>query len=53
MQAVPVALMRAAKHARELAEQTGTAFVVMRDGKLVSEVPQPSKNDNSASRNQP
>ena len=35
MQAVPIALMRAAKRARELARQTGTKLVVMREGKLV------------------
>lgn len=35
MQAVPIALMRAAQRARELARQTGTMLVVRRDGKLV------------------
>ena len=35
MQAVPIALMRAAQRARELARQTGTKLVVMREGKLV------------------
>ena len=37
MRAAPVALLRAARHAREIARQTGTAVVVMRDGKLVEE----------------
>lgn len=35
MQAVPIALMRAAQRARELARQTGTRLVVMHDGRLV------------------
>lgn len=35
MQAVPVALMRAAQRARELARQTGTKLVVVLDGKLM------------------
>jgi adenine/guanine phosphoribosyltransferase-like PRPP-binding protein len=47
MQAVPAALLRAGRRAREIARQTGTAMVVMRDGKLVeekvSEVPQVDK----------
>jgi LDH2 family malate/lactate/ureidoglycolate dehydrogenase len=37
MRAAPVALMRAARHAREVARQTGTAVVVVRDGNLVEE----------------
>jgi hypothetical protein len=37
MQAVPKALLRAAKRAREIARQTGTAVVVRRDGKLIEE----------------
>lgn len=37
MQAVPAALLRAARRAREIARQTGTAVVVVRDGKLVEE----------------
>jgi LDH2 family malate/lactate/ureidoglycolate dehydrogenase len=37
MQAAPQALLRAARRARELARQTGTAVVVMRDGRLVEE----------------
>jgi hypothetical protein len=43
MQNAPKALVRAAKRAREIAQQTGTAIVVMRDGKLVREFPQPAK----------
>lgn len=35
MQAVPIALMRAAQRARELARQTGTKLVVVHDGKLM------------------
>jgi sensor histidine kinase regulating citrate/malate metabolism len=41
MQNAPKALARAAKRAKELARQTGTEFVVMRDGKLIREIPQP------------
>ena len=37
MQAVPKALLRAARRVREIARQTGTAVVVMRDGKLIEE----------------
>ena len=37
------ALARAAKRARQLAKQTGTEFVVVRDGKLVREVPKDDK----------
>ncbi len=37
MQAVPAALLRAGQRAREIARQTGTAVVVMRDGKLFEE----------------
>lgn len=37
MQAVPKALQRAARRAREIARQTGTALVIVRDGKLVEE----------------
>lgn len=33
------ALLRAAQRARELARQTGTKIVVMRDGELVKEIP--------------
>lgn len=37
MQAAPAALLRAAQRAREIARQTGTALVIMRDGKLVED----------------
>lgn len=37
MQAVPAALLRAAHRAREVARQTHTAVVVMREGRLVEE----------------
>jgi hypothetical protein len=37
MQTAPAALLRAGRRAREIARQTGTAVVVMRDGKLVEE----------------
>ncbi len=37
------ALIRAGKRARELAAQTGTRIVVVRDGKLVREVPEPEQ----------
>lgn len=37
MQAVPAALLRAARRAREIARQTNTAIVIVRDGKLVEE----------------
>ena len=37
MQAVPAALLRAARRAREIARQTGTAVVVRRGDKLVEE----------------
>ena len=37
MQAAPAALLRAALRARELARQTGTPLVIVRDGELVEE----------------
>ncbi len=37
MQAVPRALVRAAKRAREIARRTGTPLVIVRDGVLVEE----------------
>jgi hypothetical protein len=42
MQAVPVALARAAQRAREIAARTGTPLVVARDGKLVEAAVQPA-----------
>ena len=38
MQAVPAALARAAQRAREIAAQTGTPLIVVRDGKLIEEM---------------
>lgn len=40
MQKAPAALLRAAKRARQLAQETGSELVVVRNGKLVREVPQ-------------
>lgn len=37
MQAVPRALLRAAKRAREIARQTNTPLIVVRDGVTVEE----------------
>lgn len=37
MQAAPRALLRAARRAREIARQTGTPIVIVRDGVLVEE----------------
>ena len=37
MQGVDAALLRAAQRAREIARQTGTAIVIVRDGALVEE----------------
>lgn len=37
MKAAPAALLRAARAARELARQTGTAIVIVRDGILIEE----------------
>ncbi|CAN5281348.1 hypothetical protein BH11CYA1_BH11CYA1_28060 [soil metagenome] len=39
MQNATAALRRAAKRARQIAAQTGTAVVVIREGKLVREIP--------------
>jgi hypothetical protein len=41
MQAAPVALARAAQRAREIAMQTGTPLVVVREGKLIEAVALP------------
>jgi len=38
MQAAPAALLRASLRAREIARQTNTAIVFVRDGKLVEEI---------------
>ena len=45
MQGAINALIRARKSAWELAARTGTAFVVMRDGKLVEEYPKPGQKE--------
>jgi hypothetical protein len=37
MQAAPRALLRAARRAREIALQTGTGIVIVRDGVIVEE----------------
>jgi hypothetical protein len=37
MQAVPKALLRAARRAREIARQHGTGIIVVRDGVLLEE----------------
>ena len=37
MQGAPKALLRAARRAREIARQTNTAIVIVRDGKIVEE----------------
>lgn len=42
------ALRRAAQRARELARQTGTMIVVMRDGELVKETPADEPKSESA-----
>lgn len=38
MQGAPRALLRAARRAREIARQTNTPLIIVRDGKLVAEV---------------
>jgi hypothetical protein len=45
MQNAPKALVRAAEKARQLAKQTQTAVVVVRDGKLIREIPKPDSQD--------
>jgi hypothetical protein len=35
MQAAPIAMLRAAQRAREIAQQTNTPLVLMRDGVLI------------------
>ncbi len=46
------ALRRAAKRAREIARETGTAIVVIRDGKLVREIlPSKDRRDTTAGTN--
>lgn len=50
MQKATDALIRAGKRARKLAKQTGTEFVVIRDGKLIREIPQPPKTNEHQSQ---
>jgi hypothetical protein len=38
MRGATIALQRAARHARELAERTGTACWIMRDGRIVDAI---------------
>ena len=45
MQAAPKALLRAARRARDIARRTGTALVVVRDGKLTEEPVAPEQDD--------
>ena len=48
MQEAPRALLRAARRAREIARQTGTGVVVLRDGKIVEESPDDDADDPAA-----
>jgi hypothetical protein len=41
MENATAALIRAAERAREIARQTGTAVIYIKDGKLVREIPKP------------
>jgi len=50
MRGAPEALLRAARRAREVARQTGTAVVIIRDGKLIEEREEPSTPGRSAER---
>ena len=50
MRAAPLALLRAAKRAREIARQTNTAIVIMRDGQLVEEKVTELESDMSSGR---
>jgi hypothetical protein len=42
MQKATAALIRAGKRARQIAQQTGTAVIVIRDGLLIREIPKAS-----------
>jgi hypothetical protein len=48
MQAVPHALLRAANRAREIARQTGTRLVIVRDGVLMEIDPDDPRLDDEA-----
>jgi hypothetical protein len=41
MEGATAALKRAAIRARQIAQQTGTAVVIIRNGQLIREIPQP------------
>lgn len=47
MQAVPKALLRAARRAREIARQTRTPLVIVRDGSLIEEEVPSERDDNT------
>lgn len=48
MQAAPAALLRAARRAREIARQTNTAIVIVREGVLIEE--RVERQDDSSAR---
>jgi hypothetical protein len=50
MQAAPLALLRAARRARQIARETGTAIVIVRDGVLVEERVTTSDDEGQAPR---
>ena len=50
MENATIALIRAAKRARQLAAQTHTEIVVIRDGKLVREIPKLEQSDKESER---
>jgi hypothetical protein len=50
MENATIALIRAAKRARQLAAQTGTELVVMRNGKLVREIPKLEQPDQDTAK---
>jgi hypothetical protein len=50
MQSAPLALLRAARRAREVARQTNTAIVIVRDGVLVEERVTESEEESDALR---
>ena len=45
MQGAPIALVRAARRAREIAVRTGTPLIIWEDGKLVEKYIDPSELD--------
>jgi hypothetical protein len=50
MQAATAALIRAAQRARLIAQQTGTAIIVVRDGQLIREVPSTRSKEQSPTK---